>query len=111
MGVSMEPVGGTFTVNFGHGTSDPLPYNANAESVYVASEQAHARDAEIRAQHRRDPVKASVCAVCNPASKDEIRGTDTWWERRIEYPIVNALAEVYDRLWYAKEALMGRYRG
>jgi hypothetical protein len=43
-----EPIGGTFTICVGYGTSDPVPYNADNDQVQAAFDQAAQRNREGR---------------------------------------------------------------
>lgn len=75
------PLGGTFTANYRHGTSDPVAYNAPAGLVSQAVDQATERDAVITAEHQADPAAAEQCRVCNPVDTSEYFRPDTWRDR------------------------------
>lgn len=44
------PLGGTITITYGSGVSDPVPYDAHLASIRAAFAQALERDEEIRRQ-------------------------------------------------------------
>lgn len=90
------PTGGTFTIGYRHGVSDPIPYNATAEEIDAAGGVADRRDVDITLEHAADPEAFMACAVCNPPEyvppaprsrwqrfKDRV--SRTWWEWRADY--------------------------
>lgn len=102
--VSIKASSGTYTLRVGHGVSDPIPFDADSRVVQRHLMIMGERDLEVAAMHTADPELAKTCSVCNPPPAPEpIK--PVWWERT-----KTKVAELGDRLWYAKEALLGRYR-
>lgn len=92
----VKPTGGTFSVTYRHGRSDPVPYNASAAVVREASDQAGRRDEVITAAHRLDAAAFAACAVCNPpirAYAMEVPWRRRWrnWRERVVFTVYNWL--------------------
>lgn len=90
------PIGGTFTLSYRHGRSDPIPFDATVEQIEVAGGLADRRDADITLEHAADPEAFMACAVCNPPvyvppaprsrwQRFKDRVSRTWWEWRADY--------------------------
>ncbi|ALF01295.1 hypothetical protein SEA_TRES_10 [Mycobacterium phage Tres] len=82
MTATEQPHTGTFTMDFRHGKSDPLPYTATAEQIRYATEQAARRDQFIAALHHANPAMADACPVCNPPVRAVENASElSWWMR------------------------------
>lgn len=91
------PNGGTFTITYRHGVSDPIPYGADAALIRYATLQAAERDDVVQEYHDSDANAAADCRVCTPPKVDtsEYFAPDTWrdWVGRIMWRA--------QRVWWA----------
>lgn len=78
-----QPTGGTFTMRWRHGVSDPLPYNAEATMMTLAEYEVARRDAAIQQEHDRNPDLAMSCRVCNPPPREVHLRRHQVWKQRI----------------------------
>lgn len=74
------PIGGSYSLVFRHGHSDPLPYNAPPEVTRAAMAQAADRDETITAAHAISPYLRRICPVCNPTHR-EVPKPVSWWTK------------------------------
>lgn len=85
-----SPTGGTFTVRWRHGVSDPIPHNAATAMVNAQMGIAEARDAVTQSDHDRNPALALSCRVCNPLPRPEPEHHSRlwyWWDERPRVPV------------------------
>lgn len=94
-----SPTGGTFTVRWRHGVSDPIPHNAAVSTVNAQMGIAEARDTVTQGDHDRNPALALSCRVCNPPPRPEPVHHSYcwyWWTERPRVPVRHLVRRV---LW------------
>lgn len=93
----IKPTGGTFSITYRHGRSDPLAYNADAAAISEGTRVAGVRDEIITAAHKLDHAVFLACEVCNPPVREypefRIPLRQRWrnWRERMLYRAYNWL--------------------